>query len=66
MPHAELCPVCKGSGRLDLFGVSANVPPTTVQCHGCTGLGWVAVPDICEIVEQVHPVRVVKLPEPLT
>lgn len=32
MTHAEKCPVCGGSGRLD------------VQiCHGCEGWGWVTV-----------------------
>lgn len=30
--HAEICPVCKGSGKYE------NNP-----CHGCNGKGWVEV-----------------------
>ena len=32
MAHAEICPVCGGSGKLK-----------KKQCHGCNGLGWVTV-----------------------
>ena len=31
MSHAELCPVCNGTGVL--------------PCRGCNGLGWVTVHD---------------------
>lgn len=31
--HAELCPVCNGTGRYQ--GIA--------QCHGCDGDGWVEV-----------------------
>ena len=35
---AELCPVCKGSGRkIDTDGC---VPGEKI-CHGCNGKGWV-------------------------
>lgn len=39
---AQRCPVCEGRGRVcknepDLKGQSQ------VTCHGCSGLGWVAV-----------------------
>ena len=39
--HAELCPVCKGSGKYAIEGPLC----TTVEhvCHGCTGKGWVTV-----------------------
>ena len=38
--HAELCPVCKGSGKW--WDPRDNKLHT---CHGCQGMGWVAVPD---------------------
>jgi len=34
MNHSELCPVCKGTGKVD-----------EKRCHGCNGLGWVTVVD---------------------
>lgn len=38
--HAELCPVCRGSGRWwDPLTNEMKV------CHGCGGLGWVVVPN---------------------
>jgi hypothetical protein len=40
--HAELCPVCKGSGRIVTVSESANKNPSE-QCHGCEGKGWVEV-----------------------
>ena len=36
MAHAEKCPVCGGSGKVQ----SVNIVDT---CHGCGGKGWVAV-----------------------
>lgn len=33
--HAEICPVCKGHGRITM----------QMQCHGCDGYGWVTVED---------------------
>jgi hypothetical protein len=33
MAHAEICPVCKGSGKAT----------PTIACHGCGGTGWVTV-----------------------
>jgi len=32
--HAEKCPVCGGSGKIE-----------DNKCHGCNGLGWVEVHD---------------------
>lgn len=47
MAHAEICPVCKGSGKLknypDLDQPSTTVPAPDVTCHGCGGCGWVTV-----------------------
>jgi len=38
-PHAELCPVCNGNGK-----VAEKGKITKEQlCHGCGGLGWVKV-----------------------
>jgi len=39
--HAEMCPICQGSGYLD----DPSLPGGRRECHGCGGLGWVAVPD---------------------
>lgn len=48
MAHAEICPVCKGGGKIWLFpstaGTSSSAPVETA-CHGCAGLGWVTVAD---------------------
>jgi DnaJ-class molecular chaperone len=40
--HAEVCPVCKGSGKVkgSVGGVGQQF---TVFCHGCDGRGWVQV-----------------------
>ena len=32
--HAEKCPVCLGSGKVE-----------GKQCHGCNGRGWIEVSD---------------------
>lgn len=40
MSHAEICPVCKGSGKLE------DITPIDIReksCHGCNGKGWVTV-----------------------
>jgi DnaJ-class molecular chaperone len=39
-PHAEICPICQGTGVLHVVADSACVTKT---CHGCGGLGWVTV-----------------------
>ncbi len=39
---AELCPVCRGSGKLDdLACVDSTACNVKVMCHGCDGKGWV-------------------------
>lgn len=45
MSHAEVCPVCKGSGKV--FSSSSNTTATSIQetCHGCDGDGWIIVDD---------------------
>lgn len=35
MSHAEKCPVCEGKGKVN-----------SEKCHGCGGMGWVAVHDL--------------------
>ncbi len=47
MVHSEICPVCKGKGKVD------NNPPTSASCnlktcHGCSGTGWITVSDNVE------------------
>lgn len=34
MSHAELCPVCKGTGKVN-----------EKECHGCQGKGWIEIGD---------------------
>ena len=34
MAHSEICPVCKGKGKLE-----------DKPCHGCAGLGWITIQD---------------------
>ena len=44
--HAEICPVCQGSGkyiRCYYTTMPYNVEQT---CHGCSGKGWVVIQDI--------------------
>ena len=38
--HAEVCPLCHGTGRLD------TPEGGTRACHGCEGKGWVVVPGV--------------------
>lgn len=45
--HAEICPVCKGSGKYKeyLDYVTTTQAYTEKICHGCHGNGWVEVTD---------------------
>jgi len=52
MSHAELCPVCKGSGKVSGNGETGS-SVITVTCHGCDGKGWVTVQDSAE--QQIIP-----------
>jgi len=36
MKHAEICPVCGGTGKVNME-----------KCHGCDGKGWVEVEGEC-------------------
>ena len=45
MNHAEVCPVCKGSGKRLGSPPPSTVAPTEHPCHGCGGLGWITVAD---------------------
>jgi DnaJ-class molecular chaperone len=44
MSHAEVCPVCRGSGKLKPPShPDYIVVPTPQTCHGCGGSGWVRI-----------------------
>lgn len=45
--HAEICPVCKGTGKYKEYYnlVSTTNAWTEKFCHGCDGKGWVTVQD---------------------
>ncbi len=40
MPHAEKCPVCRGSGKLPPVG-NGTADTFPRPCHGCNGRGWI-------------------------
>ena len=45
--HAEVCPVCKGTGKYKDY-TNCNYSATIYvekTCHGCAGKGWVTVID---------------------
>lgn len=49
MKHAELCPVCKGSGKiLQPIDSQCTGVPFSEVCHGCDGKGWVTIKDESE------------------
>jgi len=45
--HAELCPVCKGSGkyRSSMDCNHTSITYTECTCHGCGGTGWITITD---------------------
>lgn len=45
MSHAEICPVCHGTGRTSIGGTLSTKEDYTVGCRGCQGTGWVTVDD---------------------
>ena len=44
MSHAERCPVCQGVGKI-YTGIYASAGTQQKTCHGCSGTGWVTVPE---------------------
>jgi DnaJ-class molecular chaperone len=36
-PHAEVCPICKGNGKI------ADTELEVIRCHGCDGKGWIRI-----------------------
>ena len=43
--HAEICPVCRGTGNVTPTESDTTAVPQPRTCHGCNGAGWVAVWD---------------------
>lgn len=51
--HAELCPVCKGTGKYKYVPENnstiiigdLNVHYYETTCHGCMGKGWITITD---------------------
>lgn len=44
MSEPKICPVCRGSGKLNPDVSGSTTAITWVNCHGCGGQGWVIVP----------------------
>lgn len=49
--HAEICPVCQGSGKYREYINYATTTNASYErtCHGCGGKGWVTVSEYEEI-----------------
>lgn len=48
LSHAEICPVCRGTGKYTIYNTYVNstfTPYSEQTCHGCGGKGWVTVQD---------------------
>lgn len=48
--HAEICPICKGTGKYKDYSNSnygTNIYMQTI-CHGCKGKGWITIEDNIE------------------
>ena len=46
MSHSEICPVCNGKGKKQVFNMTtASTAPILETCNGCGGCGWVTVQD---------------------
>jgi hypothetical protein len=43
--HAELCPVCLGTGHRERLRVPSSEITKETICHGCGGRGWVEIED---------------------
>lgn len=42
--HAEVCPVCKGTGKYRQYGEGlTSYTYFETVCHGCHGKGWVII-----------------------
>jgi hypothetical protein len=46
MKHAEICPVCKGTGKYK-----------RKKCHGCNGKGWVEIGTDPIVIPPIKPTR---------
>lgn len=42
--HAEICPICRGSGKVkeETYTTAGAIEKV---CHGCGGRGWITVHD---------------------
>jgi len=50
MAHAEVCPICQGTGSVENIVSDNTTMPDGIggrPCHGCGGAGWVSVQDHC-------------------
>lgn len=46
MSHAEKCPICSGTGKVETaHPLSGIYAPEVTTCHGCGGKGWVEIED---------------------
>lgn len=46
MSHSEICPICNGKGKKQIFTpTSSSTMPILEICNGCGGCGWITVQD---------------------
>ena len=63
--HSEICPICHGTGRVEVMPSPDASDASLMEqtCHGCSGVGWVAVPDEVESDTPDRPVAWVATPQ---
>ncbi len=66
--HSEICPVCKGKGKVKLLDVMIRdgrytkislIPfPVESCCNGCGGKGWIEVKDHFEYIKVTSAITI--------
>ncbi len=58
--QAVICPVCKGTGKIEAIGLNDGIP---IDCHGCKdkdgiSRGWVQISDSDKIEKEYIPMPI--------
>lgn len=56
MKHAEICPVCNGTGLYkEYLKEQTTIGPISIKtCHGCNGKGWVTIDDTTPFIPNYY------------